>query len=390
MKKFLLLLAGALLTFANSAFSAPLEVVQVSAPTVNCVFNTSCTVTVSDSTAPLPVSVTGTNFLQSRTYVGSSGAPAAGLYAYEYRVNLSGAVAMGSPHCINSLTIPFGPVVSSLDLNGNGHIGDQVFVVTGGGLGTIGVASADQDSSGNITFTFGSPVCPGTATSNGQSSFFFGLVSTQPPGPVTATIIEAGGAAHQIAARAPQPAAAACSIPSFQPAYWNDCTNGCVWQPWAGCGVESARYCSGCGPSCGFAQCKNNCYNYANNKRTDTFAQPGCASSNSPVSIMSCSAVQSAAMADGLTATAADGTCPGGMDKVALVVAPGSDYHWYRLGSDGMWTHKPGMTQATNVDQSGHTISDPQTADRGGYTDFCGYLCTCSDAHQGQGHANIK
>jgi len=389
MKRSLIIMISALLVITNTAFSAPLSVVQVSAPSVNCVFDASCRVTVTDSSAPLPVSVTGTNFLQSRTYTGNSGAPAAGLYAYEYRVNLNGAVATGLPRCISSLTIPFDPVVGTLDLNGNGHIGDQVFVVTGGGLGTIGVASANQDASGKITFTFSAPVCPGTATTTGQSSFFFGLVSTRPPAPVTATITEAGGAVQQIAARAPQAAASACGIPSYQPAYWNDCSN-CAWGPWGGCGVESGRYCSGCGPSCATAQCRNNCYNYANNKRTDTFAQPGCASSSSPVSTMSCSAVRSAAMADGLTATSADGTCPGGMDKVALVVAPGSDYHWYRRGSDGMWTHKPGSTQATNLDQASHTINNPETAARGGYTDFCGYLCTCSDAIQGQGHANIK
>lgn len=184
-----------------------------------------------------------------------------------------------------------------------------------------------------------------------------------------------------------------CSIPSFQPTYWNDCNNTsgtCIWQPWNGCGAVSTRYCSGCGSNCGLAQCKNNCYNYANNKRTDTFAQPGCASSGSAVSNMSCSAVQNAALADGLVAAAADGTCPGNMDKVALVVAPSSDFHWYRLGSDGMWTHKPGMTAATNLDQSSHTISNPETANRGPYTDFCGYLCTCSDAQQGQGHQNIQ
>ena len=97
-----------------------------------------------------------------------------------------------------------------------------------------------------------------------------------------------------------------------------------------------------------------------------------------------------AALADGLVAVAADGTCSDNMDKVALTVAPGYDYHWYRLDSNGMWTHKPGMTAATNLDQSSQTISSPETADRGPYTDFCGYLCTCSDAQEGQGHQNIE
>ncbi|MEQ8214119.1 MAG: hypothetical protein ABRQ35_09505, partial [Smithellaceae bacterium] len=39
-----------------------------------------------------------------------------------------------------------------------------------------------------------------------------------------------------------------CNIPPYSPAFWNDG---------------------------GTVQLNNNCYNYGNNKRTDTFAQPG-------------------------------------------------------------------------------------------------------------------
>ena len=49
---------------------------------------------------------------------------------------------------------------------------------------------------------------------------------------------------------------------------------------------------------------------------------------------------------------------------LALVIWPDVDYHWYRKGPDGMWTHKPGGTQATNLDNSGDLISNPETADR--------------------------
>ena len=41
-----------------------------------------------------------------------------------------------------------------------------------------------------------------------------------------------------------------------------------------------------------------------------------------------------AALADGLSPLPASGTCEGGQDKVALVVHPGVDYHWYRQDSD--------------------------------------------------------
>ena len=63
--------------------------------------------------------------------------------------------------------------------------------------------------------------------------------------------------------------------------------------------------------------------------------------------------------------------------KVALVVAPGLDFHWYRLDDNGKWSHKPGNTKATNLDNLGNIIDDPRTADRGPYTQFCGCFCVC-------------
>ncbi|MYM94145.1 hypothetical protein [Duganella vulcania] len=152
------------------------------------------------------------------------------------------------------------------------------------------------------------------------------------------------------------------STPSYQPTFWND-------------GATIQR--------------NNNCYNYANNKRTDTFAQPGRAHGVSGYA-MTGPAVYNAAVADGLVPTTATGTSPEGKTKIALVVAPGVDYHWYRQDADGRWTHKPGQTRATNVDNSGVTISNPETANRGMYTLFVGYFFTPSDAVQGQGKADIR
>ena len=53
-------------------------------------------------------------------------------------------------------------------------------------------------------------------------------------------------------------------------------------------------------------------------------------------------------------------------------------------GRDGRWTHKPGGTEATDLDNSGNPISDPRTADRGGYTDFCGFMIAM------HGHTKIR
>jgi len=155
---------------------------------------------------------------------------------------------------------------------------------------------------------------------------------------------------------------ACCSLPSFHPTFWNDG---------------------------GTIQYNNNCYNYSNNKRTNTFAQPGRAAGAMYTSLQ-CANVHSAAVADGLTPLPASGHCASNHCKIALVVAPGWDYHWYRQDTNGMWTHKPGGTQATHLDNSGHPISNPETANRGPYTDFCGYLCTCSNSTEGNGHAKIQ
>ena len=182
--------------------AAPLKVVNVSAPAINCVFNPTCTVTVNDTSDNVTLSAGGTGFLQSRTYRGAAGSPAAGLFAYEYRLDLRNAVGALNIACINWMTISFGPVVGSLNYGGDAKP-DQVFVVTGGGIGTIGIASAIQTGS-NIRFNFTSPICEGGAPGKGDSSFFWGLVSKQPQKFVNATLHEPGGATHVVKARSPQ------------------------------------------------------------------------------------------------------------------------------------------------------------------------------------------
>lgn len=124
----------------------------------------------------------------------------------------------------------------------------------------------------------------------------------------------------------------------------------------------------------GQRQWNNNCYNYACNHRTDTFAQPGQAAGAMYTSL-TCASVRPAAIADALIDKPGAGNrCPAEGHLVALVVAPGWDFHWYRKGRNGFWTHKPGGTQATNQDNSGNSIPDPRSADRGPYTNFCTFM----------------
>ena len=186
------------------AQAVPLKIVTVGAPAINCAFTTTspCTITVNDTVSNVPMSAGGTGRLQSRTYKGLPGSVADGLFAYEYRLDLTNAVGALNIACIDWMTISFGSVVSTLDYNGD-HKADQIFVVTQGGLGSIGLASAVQTGS-KIKFTFSSPVCEGGSPGKGDTSFFWGLVSKLQPTAVTATLHETGGATHVVNARSPQ------------------------------------------------------------------------------------------------------------------------------------------------------------------------------------------
>ena len=134
----------------------------------------------------------------------------------------------------------------------------------------------------------------------------------------------------------------------------------------------------------GQKQWNNNCYNYSTNYRTDTFAQPGLAA-GAEYTALTCASVRPAALADDLIDSPnANNKCPKEGHLVALVIAPGWDFHWYRKGRNGYWTHKPGGTPATNVDNSGALIPDPRTANRGPYTDFCTFMVVM------HGHIKIR
>jgi hypothetical protein len=117
----------------------------------------------------------------------------------------------------------------------------------------------------------------------------------------------------------------------------------------------------------------NNCYNYANDKITNSFAQPGRASGAEGPFPPDCAGTGAAAVRDGQIATTSVASTPQDGHYIALVIWPGNDYHWYRLDSNNQWSHKPGGTPARNTDDSGNLIVDPKICDRGPYTIFCGY-----------------
>lgn len=198
--RFIWLSFAALLAGPAVATAAPLSVVDVSAPAINCVFNPTCTIVVTDSIGNIPLpGIAGTAVLQSRTFTGATGAPAADFTGYEYRVDLTNATGITNIPCVSGLRVTFGPV-SSFQYDGAGPL-DQVYVVTGGGLGTIGLASANQVGN-DITFRFSRPVCAGDSPGTGETTFFFGLASRRAPIATTAIAITTSGSLA-VAARAP-------------------------------------------------------------------------------------------------------------------------------------------------------------------------------------------
>lgn len=180
-----LFLFGVLCIAAAHVLAAPLKIVKVNAPAINCLFSSNCTVTVNDAVASFttnlpPFTAGSTNaslsaFLQSRAYQGQPGTPEAGLTAYEYRLvlkKLTGAKSFS----INSMTLNFSPYSN---FNYQGQTNNQAWAITSGGLGSVGPASAYATNS-MVTFTFNPPVKLTSTSSQETSTYFFGMLSSHP------------------------------------------------------------------------------------------------------------------------------------------------------------------------------------------------------------------
>lgn len=193
------LATAALTGSCATALAAALSIVEVAAPDINCVFETDCTITVTDSSGTIPMpTITGTARLQSRTFSGMPGAPAAGKTGYEYRIDLTQAQPIAEFACVTDLEIDFGPV-AKLNYDKDRPLED-VFVITKGGLGKVGLLSAEQTGD-SILFTFNQPVCAGESA---NTTFFFGLASNNPPVRTRAHVGVPGLLPVPVPARAPK------------------------------------------------------------------------------------------------------------------------------------------------------------------------------------------
>lgn len=164
------------LSLALSAPAFAYTVVNTSAPQVNCIFSTSCTVYVTDMGYDLP----NGGRVQSRVFQGQPGSTAAGKWVYQYRLIMTNAVGFTYIPYVDGMSIAnWGPVLS-YDYNFDGTATDQVFNIVQGGIGTVGVSSAGVWW-GISFFNLEDNVYGGSYPGDGQSSRFFGLGSPYPP-----------------------------------------------------------------------------------------------------------------------------------------------------------------------------------------------------------------
>ena len=88
----------------------------------------------------------------------------------------------------------------------------------------------------------------------------------------------------------------------------------------------------------------------------------------------------------GLQLSSFEQACPKGFYKIAAVIDPKNDYHFYKQGDKktmkGYFTHKPGSTKVTAKDASDRPIYDPSLCDRDytkkshlNYDRFCSFMC---------------
>ena len=179
---------AALAILPCAAHAQALKVVEVGAPAINCVFQTDCNIPVTDSVGNLLFATLtpGTAWLQSRTFAGEAGAPGVGTTGYEYRLSMTQTSA--NADCVTGFTLNFG---ASKQLPYKDNALADVYVITSGGLGTIGLKSAVR-SGDAITFEFKAPLCANGPPDVKRTTFFFGLAATAAPMHVNATVSAIG------------------------------------------------------------------------------------------------------------------------------------------------------------------------------------------------------
>lgn len=116
---------------------------------------------------------------------------------------------------------------------------------------------------------------------------------------------------------------------------------------------------------------QNNCYNFAANHRTNTFAQPG-RRSGVANRMTSTGSINTTTFINAVVADGWKHACESNRNLSIVLVFmpfnngtnPFNDFHWYRTINSGAWGHKPGGAVARSTDSSGNQITWPLSCDR--------------------------
>jgi hypothetical protein len=146
--------------------------------TVQCIFSPTCSVTVTDYVATFPVSGgSGNGRLQSRIFQSQDGR-----WVYEYRINMTQVAGITYFPYADSLAIYNWGTPFQYDFNSDGIATDHVFNITSGGCSPCTkTVTAAYVSAGYTYLSATGRVYAGSFPGNGESTYFFGLVSDQAP-----------------------------------------------------------------------------------------------------------------------------------------------------------------------------------------------------------------
>jgi hypothetical protein len=188
-------ISAALQAFTPAAPTAPgrpLDAESVSAPEINHAYKTDGQIVVEDMTAPVTLpGGDGSGFLQSRLVgEGDPGTVAAGLYGYQYRIDLTGVTGGAG---VTGITIPCGDP-SPLTYP-SAAAASPVYVITGGATGSVAPASV-RIVGQFVTVSFDPPLPAGV------SGYFVGFSSTRAPADSRVFVCD-GGDGQMVAAKAP-------------------------------------------------------------------------------------------------------------------------------------------------------------------------------------------
>lgn len=167
----------ALATLPAAAQSVPLFPAQLSGANIDALFGQQTPVPPETTNIPLP-GINGNAVLHSRVIRAAPGSRAEGRFAYEYRVDLSNATTFVDSSCVVNLSVKFGPI-AKLPFAPN-SLRDVYEIKQDVPANQVGFSSAVQTGD-LVTFTFERPVCASDGGGPGNTTFAFGLASTDGP-----------------------------------------------------------------------------------------------------------------------------------------------------------------------------------------------------------------